>query len=135
LEVGEEGGFKLDWRQDCDPGKQELKGAVRTETYWRHYCQQKGCKITMWAGGKSKTVPESTLAKNACEQTDSVTISIKLSAAFFEETDKATPKIHMNAQRIQNSLKTLKKKEIGQVTRSNVRTSNKATVIKSIILV
>jgi hypothetical protein len=40
LEVGAEGGFKLDLRQDCDPGKQELKGAVRTETYWRHYCQQ-----------------------------------------------------------------------------------------------
>jgi hypothetical protein len=46
-EVGAEGGFKLDSRQDCDPGrqdrdpgKQKLKGAVRTETYWRHYCQQ-----------------------------------------------------------------------------------------------
>jgi hypothetical protein len=39
LEVGAEGGFKLDLRQDCDLGKQELKGAVRTETYWRHYCQ------------------------------------------------------------------------------------------------
>jgi hypothetical protein len=45
--VGAEGGFKLDLRldcdpgrQDCDPGKQELKGAVRTETYRRHYCQQ-----------------------------------------------------------------------------------------------
>jgi hypothetical protein len=23
-----------------DPGKQKLKGAVRTEIYWRHYCQQ-----------------------------------------------------------------------------------------------
>jgi hypothetical protein len=33
-------GFKLDLRQDYDPGKQKLKGAVRTETYWRHYCQQ-----------------------------------------------------------------------------------------------
>jgi hypothetical protein len=40
LEVGAEGGFKLDLRQDCDPGKQdcdpgkqELKGAVRTETF------------------------------------------------------------------------------------------------------
>jgi hypothetical protein len=47
LEVGAEGGFKLDLRQDCDPerqdrdpGKQKLKGAVRTETYRRHYCQQ-----------------------------------------------------------------------------------------------
>jgi hypothetical protein len=40
LEVGAEGGFKLDLRQDCDPGKQKLKGAVRTETYWCHYCQQ-----------------------------------------------------------------------------------------------
>jgi hypothetical protein len=45
LEVGAEGGFKLDLRQDCDPGrqdcdpgKQKLKGAVRTETYRRHYC-------------------------------------------------------------------------------------------------
>jgi hypothetical protein len=43
--LGTEGGFKLDLRQDCDcgrqdhdPGKQKLKGAVRTETYWRHYC-------------------------------------------------------------------------------------------------
>jgi hypothetical protein len=33
LEVGAEGGFKLDLRQDRDPGKQKLKGAVRTETY------------------------------------------------------------------------------------------------------
>jgi hypothetical protein len=47
LEVGAEGGFKLDLRQDCDPGrqdrdpgKQKLKGAIRTETYRRHYCQQ-----------------------------------------------------------------------------------------------
>jgi hypothetical protein len=40
LEVGAEGGFKLDLRQDHDPGKQKLKGAVRTETYRRHYCQQ-----------------------------------------------------------------------------------------------
>jgi hypothetical protein len=40
LEVGAEGEFKLDLRQDCDPGKQKLKGAVRTETYRRHYCQQ-----------------------------------------------------------------------------------------------
>jgi hypothetical protein len=39
LEVGAEGGFKLDLRQDHDPGKQNLKGAVRTETYWSHYCQ------------------------------------------------------------------------------------------------
>jgi hypothetical protein len=47
LEVGAEGGFKLDLRQDCDPGrqdrdpgKQKLKGAIRTETYQCHYCQQ-----------------------------------------------------------------------------------------------
>jgi hypothetical protein len=40
LEVGAEGGFKLDLRQDRDSGKQKLKGAVRTETYWRDYCQQ-----------------------------------------------------------------------------------------------
>jgi hypothetical protein len=33
LEVGAEGGFKLDLRQDCDPGKQKLKDAVRTETH------------------------------------------------------------------------------------------------------
>jgi hypothetical protein len=26
-------------RQDRDPGKQKLKGVVRTETHWRHYCQ------------------------------------------------------------------------------------------------
>jgi hypothetical protein len=26
-------------RQNCDPGKQKLKGAVRTETYQHHYCQ------------------------------------------------------------------------------------------------
>jgi hypothetical protein len=45
--LGAEGGFKLDLRQDCDPGrqdrdpgKQKLKGAVRTETYRCHYCQQ-----------------------------------------------------------------------------------------------
>jgi hypothetical protein len=31
LEVGAEGGFKLDLR---------LKGAVRTEIYQHHYCQQ-----------------------------------------------------------------------------------------------
>jgi hypothetical protein len=47
LEVGAEGKFKLDLRQDCDPGrqdcdpgKQKLKGAVRTETCQRHYCQR-----------------------------------------------------------------------------------------------
>jgi hypothetical protein len=39
LEVGAEGGFKLDLRQDRDPGKQKLKGAVRTKTYRCHYCQ------------------------------------------------------------------------------------------------
>jgi hypothetical protein len=46
LEVGAEGGFKLDLRldydpgrQDRDPGKQKLKGVVRTETHQRHYCQ------------------------------------------------------------------------------------------------
>jgi hypothetical protein len=33
LEVGAEGEFKLDLRQDRDPGKQKLKGAVKTETY------------------------------------------------------------------------------------------------------
>jgi hypothetical protein len=40
LEVGAEEEFKLDLRQDLDPGKQKLKDAVRTETHWRHYCQQ-----------------------------------------------------------------------------------------------
>jgi hypothetical protein len=40
LEVGAEGGFKLDLKQDHDPGKQKLKGAVRTKTYRHHYCQQ-----------------------------------------------------------------------------------------------
>jgi hypothetical protein len=55
LEVGEEGGFKLDLRQDCYPGKQKLKGAIRTETYQRHYCQQADilivgvcCKNFVW---------------------------------------------------------------------------------------
>jgi hypothetical protein len=47
LEVGAEGGFKLDLRQDHDPGKQKLKGAVRTKTYQRHYCQQSGSDILM----------------------------------------------------------------------------------------
>jgi hypothetical protein len=28
LEVGAEREFKLDLRQDCDPGKQKLKGAL-----------------------------------------------------------------------------------------------------------
>jgi hypothetical protein len=42
LEVGAEGGFKLDLRRDRDPGKWKLKGAVRTETYRCHYCQQGG---------------------------------------------------------------------------------------------
>jgi hypothetical protein len=32
-------------RQDCDPGKQKLKGAVRTETYRRHYCQHLECLV------------------------------------------------------------------------------------------
>jgi hypothetical protein len=40
LEVGTEAEFKLDLRQDRDPGKQKLKGAVRTETHRHHYCQQ-----------------------------------------------------------------------------------------------
>jgi hypothetical protein len=40
LDVGAEGEFKLNLRQDGDPGKQKLKGAVRTETYWCLYCQQ-----------------------------------------------------------------------------------------------
>jgi hypothetical protein len=40
LEVGAKGGVQLHLRQDPDPGKQNLKGAVRTKTYWRHYCQQ-----------------------------------------------------------------------------------------------
>jgi hypothetical protein len=40
FEVGAEGEFKLDLKQDHDPGKQKLKGAVRTKTYRRHYCQQ-----------------------------------------------------------------------------------------------
>jgi hypothetical protein len=56
LEVGAEGGFKLDLRQDCDPEKQELKGAVRTETYRHHYCQQ-GCWCLSMVGGRAQ-VPE-----------------------------------------------------------------------------
>jgi hypothetical protein len=61
LEVGAEGEFKLDLRLDCDPGKQELKGAVRTETYWRHYCQhsslfclRKGGVVFALASSRSK---------------------------------------------------------------------------------
>jgi hypothetical protein len=46
LEVGAEGGFKVDLRQDPDPGKQELKGAVRTETYQCHYCQHRTGLVT-----------------------------------------------------------------------------------------
>jgi hypothetical protein len=41
MDFGAEGEFKLDLRQERDPGKQKLKGAVRTENYQRHYCQQK----------------------------------------------------------------------------------------------
>jgi hypothetical protein len=60
LEVGAEGGFKLDLRQDCDPGrqdrdpgKQKLKGAVRTETYQHHYCQHwHEHKVAIILGGK-----------------------------------------------------------------------------------
>jgi hypothetical protein len=40
LEVGAEGGFRLDLRQDRDPGKWKLKAAIRTENYQRYYCQQ-----------------------------------------------------------------------------------------------
>jgi hypothetical protein len=50
LEVGAEGEFKLDLRQDHDPGKQKLKGTVRTETYRRHYCQQSfPSSCNLWA--------------------------------------------------------------------------------------
>jgi hypothetical protein len=58
LEVGAEGGFKLDLRQDCDPGrqdhdpgKQKLKGAIRTETYRRHYCQHSSFFCLLRKGG------------------------------------------------------------------------------------
>jgi hypothetical protein len=58
LEVGAEGGFKLDWRLDCnpgrqdrDPGKQKLKGAVRTETYQHHYCQHSSLFCLLRKGG------------------------------------------------------------------------------------
>jgi hypothetical protein len=51
LEVGAEGGFKLDLRLDRDPGKQELKGAVRTETYRRHYCQHSSLFCLLRKGG------------------------------------------------------------------------------------
>jgi hypothetical protein len=61
LEVGAEGGVKLDLRQDCvpgrqdhDPGKQKLKGAVRTETYRRHYCQQVQKVVIIEKGRKGK---------------------------------------------------------------------------------
>jgi hypothetical protein len=42
LEVGTEGGFKLDLRQDSDPGKWRFKGAVRTETYQCHIANNCG---------------------------------------------------------------------------------------------
>jgi hypothetical protein len=58
LEVGAEGGFKLDLRQGCDPGrqdrdpgKQKLKGAVRTETYRRHCCQHSSLFCLLRKGG------------------------------------------------------------------------------------
>jgi hypothetical protein len=51
LEVGAEGGFKLDLRQDRDPGKQKLKGAVRTETYQHHYYQHSSLFCLLRKGG------------------------------------------------------------------------------------
>jgi hypothetical protein len=51
LEVGAEGGFKLDLRQDRDSGKRKLKGAVRTETYRRHYCQHSSLFCLLKKGG------------------------------------------------------------------------------------
>jgi hypothetical protein len=64
LEVGAEGGFKLDLspgRQDCDPGKQKLKGAVRTETYQCYYCQQEVGKVTQ-VGAKPSSLGFSCLS-------------------------------------------------------------------------
>jgi hypothetical protein len=49
LEIRAEGEFKLDLSQDRDPGKQKLKGAVRTETYQRRYCQQYSPHLFMLA--------------------------------------------------------------------------------------
>jgi hypothetical protein len=89
LEVGAEGGFKLDLRldcdperKDCDPGKQKLKGAVRTETYGHHYCQQSWvhsnslnapwyCYMPMWnvVGGCWGSLP-SQARELACEADD-----------------------------------------------------------------
>jgi hypothetical protein len=51
LEVGAEEEFKLDLRQDRDPGKQKLKGAVRTETHWCHYCQHSSLFCLLRKGG------------------------------------------------------------------------------------
>jgi hypothetical protein len=51
LEVGAEGGFKLDLRQDRDPGKQKLKGAGRTETYQCHYCLHSSLFLFVKEGG------------------------------------------------------------------------------------
>jgi hypothetical protein len=53
LEVGAEGVFKLDLRQDRDPGKQKLKGAVGTKTHWHHYCKHN--HVGKQYGGFSKT--------------------------------------------------------------------------------
>jgi hypothetical protein len=51
--------FKLDLRQDCDPGIQKLKGAVRTETYQRHYCQHSSLFCLLRRGGVVFTLASS----------------------------------------------------------------------------
>jgi hypothetical protein len=51
LEVGAEGGFKLDLRQDHDPEKQKVKGTVRTETYQCQYCQHSSLFCLLRKGG------------------------------------------------------------------------------------
>jgi hypothetical protein len=61
LEVGAEGGFKLDLRQDHDPGKWKLKGAVRTETYRCHYCQHQSHIGAGWAREEVKLETRSAL--------------------------------------------------------------------------
>jgi hypothetical protein len=62
LEVGEEGGFKLDLKQDRDPGKQKLKDAVRTETHQCHYCQQGPVLVTITVPASREEEPRGIMA-------------------------------------------------------------------------
>jgi hypothetical protein len=92
LEVGAEGGFKLDLRLDCDPGrqdrdpgKQKLKGAVRTETYRRHYCQQSVLKPDFLL-----VLPDPVMAlRSICFKVCSGMPACKVEVCFMEEAREA----------------------------------------------